>query len=190
MQFDHNIYLGSQSPRRNDLLKNIIPDFEPVKIEVDENYPSNMSPKDVPGFLSQKKSNACTNLPTQSFILITADTVVIKDDVILEKPLTHNDAAQMIRQLSNDQHLVLTGVTIRSHEKTTTFTSKTKVWFNSLEEDEIQYYINNFKPFDKAGAYGIQEWIGMIGVSHIDGSYYNVVGLPIDRLYRELKKFQ
>ena len=186
----YNIVLASKSPRRQELLKGIGVDFTILTKEVDESYPSRLPAIDVAPFLSLKKAKAFEDaeLP-ENYMVITADTIVIVENEILGKPKDRDDAVRMIRLLSGKAHKVVTGVTVHTKEKTKTFSVTSKVAFESLDNHEISYYIDNFKPYDKAGAYGVQEWIGYIGVSNVEGSYYNVMGLPTQRLYKVLKEF-
>ena len=186
----YNIVLASKSPRRQELLKGIGVDFTILTKEVDESFPSRLPLIDVAPFLSLKKAKAFedTELP-DNYMVITADTVVIVENEILGKPKDHNDAVRMMNLLSGRVHKVVTGVTVHTKTKTKTFSVISKVTFESLDNQEIDYYIDNFKPYDKAGAYGVQEWIGYIGVSNVEGSYYNVMGLPTHKLYKVLKEF-
>lgn len=165
-------------------------DFAVQTKETPENYPSTLPLDEVPQYLSLQKSLAFTDdeLPA-GYLLITADTVVICEGEILGKPTSAADAERMLRQLSGRKHHVVTGVTVRSVEKTESFAATSQVTFATLEKDEIDYYITHCKPFDKAGAYGIQEWIGYVGISGLEGSFYNVMGLPTRRLYQVLKGF-
>lgn len=184
----YKIILGSASPRRRELLASLDVEFsvEPVK-GVDETAPTDMPAMEIPEFLSRKKASAYPLSDNQ--MLITADTLVISDNKPLGKPVDAEDARHILRSISGKTHQVVTGVCISTTDKTVSFSAVTDVTFSALTDDEIDYYIKNYKPFDKAGAYGIQEWIGAIAVSNINGSYYNVMGLPLHRLYVELKKF-
>lgn len=186
----YNIVLASKSPRRQELLKGIGVDFSILTKEVDESFPSKLPLIDVAPFLSLKKAKAFEDaeLP-ENYMVITADTVVIVENEILGKPKDRDDAVRMINLLSGKVHKVVTGVTVHTKEKTKTFSVTSKVTFESLDIQEVNYYIDNYKPYDKAGAYGVQEWIGYIGVSNVEGSYYNVMGLPTQRLYKVLKEF-
>ena len=186
----YNIVLASKSPRRQELMKGIGLGFSVITKDVDESYPSNMSVYDVAPFLSLKKAKAFNDeeLP-ENYMVITADTVVIVDDMILGKPKDEADARGMLGRISGKKHSVITGVTIRTNDKVKTFSVVSKVSFETLDQEEIDYYVNNFRPYDKAGAYGIQEWIGYIGVNHVEGSYFNVMGLPTQKLYKMLKAF-
>ncbi|MBR5216518.1 MAG: septum formation protein Maf [Bacteroidales bacterium] len=186
----YNIVLASKSPRRQELMKGIGLEFSVITKDVDESYPSNMSVYDVAPFLSLKKAKAFNDdeLP-ENYMVITADTVVIVDDMIFGKPKDEADARVMLGRISGKKHSVITGVTIRTSDKVKTFSVVSKVSFETLDQEEIDYYVNNFRPYDKAGAYGIQEWIGYIGVNHVEGSYFNVMGLPTQKLYKMLKTF-
>lgn len=186
----YNIILASKSPRRQELLKGLGINFSILTKEVDESYSKNISVFDVAPFLSLKKAKAFdeSELP-ENYLIITADTVVIVDDTILGKPKTVEDATNMLRLLSGKKHSVVTGVTIHTKDKTKTFSVTSKVSFEVLDEEEIEFYVNEYKPFDKAGSYGIQEWIGYIGVNAVEGSYFNVMGLPTQKLYQMLKRF-
>ena len=186
----YNVILASKSPRRQELLRGMGVDFKVLTKETPETYGSTMPTDEVPEFLSLQKSMAFSvdELPAD-FLLITSDTVVIVDDEILGKPKDRNDAFRMLELLSGKTHHVVTGVTVRSAQKTNSFSVKSEVTFAELDEDEMTYYIDHCKPFDKAGAYGIQEWIGYVGISGLNGSFYNVMGLPTHRLYQVLKSF-
>ena len=187
---NYKILLASASPRRRELLSQIYPDFEIApSIEVDEVYPSSMPAVDVAPHLSQLKANAYKSLITDNQLIITADTVVINNNVVLGKPSSKSDAIEMLKVLSGKSHNVITGVTITTASRQTTFSVNTEVEFSTLELKEISWYVDKYMPFDKAGAYGIQEWIGCIGVKKINGSFYNVMGLPLHKLYNELKSF-
>lgn len=184
------IILASQSPRRQELLKGIGLDFEVIiKDKLDEDFDPEMPISRVPEFLAEKKARAYVDLLDSFTILITADTIVSTDSEILNKPADEVEARYMLNLLSGKKHHVITGVCIKSMEKEICFSEESAVYFDLLECDEIEYYIRNYRPFDKAGAYGIQEWIGYIGINRIEGSYFNVMGLPIQLVYKELKKF-
>ena len=190
-QFDskYNILLASASFRRRELLTQLGVQYSLVKPSQEEEVvPTDICVEEVSEYLAVQKSNAYKELKDND-LLITADTTVIVDDKILGKPKDYSDAFQMLRLLSGKTHLVVTGVCLRSVDKVVSFSVKTEVTFSKLDDEEIRFYIENYKPFDKAGAYGIQEWIGKVAVEGINGSFYNVVGLPVQRLYRELKKF-
>ncbi len=186
----YNVVLASKSPRRQELLRGMGVDFKVLTKETPETYDSTMPADEVPEFLSLQKSMAFSvdELPAD-FLLITSDTVVIVGDEILGKPKDRNDAFRMLELLSGKTHQVVTGVTVRSAQREVSFAVKSEVTFADLDEDEKAYYIDYCKPFDKAGAYGIQEWIGYVGISGLQGSFYNVMGLPTHRLYQVLKAF-
>ncbi len=185
----YNILLASASYRRRELLTQLGVKYSLVKpSQEEERVPSDVCAEDVSEYLACQKSEAYKDLKDND-LLITADTTVIVDDKILGKPHDYSEACQMLKLLSGCTHLVVTGVCLRSVEKMVSFSVTTEVTFSSLDDDEIRFYVENFKPYDKAGAYGIQEWIGKIAVENINGSFYNVMGLPVQRLYRELKKF-
>ncbi len=186
---DYNFILASQSPRRQQLLNSLGIKFT-VKIkEVKEHYPQGLKKEEVPVFLAELKSEPFLNELSERDLLITADTVVCLGTEILGKPVNHYEARQMLQKLSGNEHQVITGVCLTSHSKKYSFYSVTNVEFKKLTLAEIEHYITAFSPFDKAGAYGIQEWIGTIGITHIEGSFYNVMGLPIQQLYEEIQKF-
>ncbi|MDE6791615.1 MAG: Maf family nucleotide pyrophosphatase [Muribaculaceae bacterium] len=184
---DYKIFLASKSPRRRELLQLLRVPFTVLTIGgIDESFPDDIPLEEVPQFVSDKKADIyCTHLKDKE-IVITADTMVIADDRIMGKPNDAHEAADMLKTLSGKTHRVVTGVTIASRGFKKSFSSITYVTFGSLTDEEIQYYINNYLPFDKAGAYGIQEWIGAVAVSEIRGSYYNVMGLPVHHLFKEL----
>ena len=186
----YHIILASKSPRRQELLRGMGVDFEILTKETPENYPTDLPLDEVPKYLSLQKSLAFNDneLPPD-YLLITSDTVVICEGEILGKPKDREDAERMLRMLSGKTHHVVTGVTVRSAEKTESFAVRSNVAFAELEQDEIDYYIEHCKPYDKAGAYGIQEWIGYVGISGLEGSFYNVMGLPTRKLYQCLKLF-
>ncbi len=179
------IILASKSPRRQTLLKELNVEFEIRLKEVDEIYPENLRGGEVPVFLSKLKGEAFKNELKDDEVLVTADTIVWLNDSILGKPLDRNDAIAILKALSGSMHRVITGVTIQQKDSAYTFSETTEVYFKKLSEGEITYYIDTFKPFDKAGAYGIQEWIGYVGVERINGCFYNVMGLPLFRLHEE-----
>ena len=185
------LYLASNSPRRRELLAGLDIEFE-VKVlpGIDESYPATLPAADVPQFLAQKKAQGHRSiLSDDTSIVITADTVVICDGSVLGKPRDAHEARQMLRMLSGKTHEVITGVCLMSTTKQKAFSVSTTVEFAPLSDDEIDYYIERYRPYDKAGSYGIQEWIGYVGVRGISGSFYNVMGLPIQRLYEERKNF-
>ncbi|HUX55222.1 MAG TPA: Maf family nucleotide pyrophosphatase [Williamwhitmania sp.] len=186
----YRVFLGSASPRRQLLLKELGVNFEILTTAtVDETYPANIPLASVPAYLAALKANAYAPSLVLGDILITADTVVICEDTLLGKPENLAQAAEMLRFLSGKRHEVITGVTLSTPEKISTFSVSTYVYFRELTVDEIAFYLDHFRPLDKAGAYGIQEWIGYIGIEKIEGSYFNVMGLPVQRLYIELENF-
>ena len=186
----YKIILGSNSPRRKELLSGIDVEYEVRTLpDIEEQFPKNMNPTKVPEYLAQKKAAAYSHKMNDEILLITADTVVILDDVIYGKPADKQEAQQMLRKLSGKTHVVITGVCLTTSRKQTTFSDTSFVTFAPLSNEEIDYYLNNYLPLDKAGAYGVQEWIGYVAVDKIEGSYYNVMGLPISKVYRELKNF-
>lgn len=186
---DTNIILASQSPRRKELLAGLGLQFSTISLDIDETFDRNEFKKEqITEYLSAKKAKAYTAIQANDLI-ITSDTTVWVDDESLEKAENREEAYEMIRKLSGKTHSVYTSVTIRSTEKEVTFSDETQVTFANLTDEEIYFYIDNYKPFDKAGAYGVQEWIGYIGVDNMNGSYFNVMGLPTHKLYKELIKF-
>ena len=186
----YQIILASKSPRRQELLRGMGVDFKILTKETPEDYPADLPLDEVPKYLSLQKSLAFTDeeLPAD-YLLITSDTVVICEGEILGKPKDREDATRMLQMLSGKTHHVVTGVTVRSAEKMESFSVRSNVTFAQLDAEEIDYYIEHCKPFDKAGAYGIQEWIGYVGISGLEGSFYNVMGLPTRKLYQCLKSF-
>ena len=186
----YNIILASASPRRRQLLEQLGIDFTVKVIDgLDESYPAGLAWQEIPEYLSRKKAEGHSSLLTPSTMIITADTLVMLDGKPLGKPADAAEARLMLRNLSGRSHFVITGVTILTMEKSTSFSTTTEVFFDSLTDDEIDFYITRFKPLDKAGAYGIQEWIGAAGIRRIEGSYYNVMGLPLHSLYTALGAF-
>ena len=182
-----NIVLGSNSPRRSELLKLMGFDFTTRKIHVNEEYPKSLKPVDVALYLSNKKANAQTIYKNE--ILICADTIVYQKNRIFGKPNSKKEAKKMLTEISNNKHSVVTGVTIKSVNKKISFYERSIVYFKELSQQEIQFYIDTFNPLDKAGSYGIQEWIGIIGVKKISGSFYNVMGLPTLKVYERILEF-
>ena len=160
-----------------------------AKFECDENYPATLPAAEVASYLSALKSDAYPETLSDNEILITADTTVVVGEAVLGKPTDREEACQMLRSMSGRSHKVYTGVTLRSREKKRTFAVETLVYFREMSEEEIAYYVDNYRPFDKAGAYGIQEWIGYVAIERIEGSFFNVMGLPVQRLYTELMDF-
>ena len=185
----YHYILASQSPRRQQLLRSLGIDFEVRTKEVDETYPEGLSIEEIPVFLARKKAAPFNNNLQENELLITADTIVSYKDKVLGKPQDTKEARQMLLMLSDNEHQVISGVCLTSIKKQIAFYAISSVRFKQLTESEIEYYITHFKPFDKAGGYGIQEWIGTIGITHIEGSFYNVMGLPVQKLYEEIQKF-
>lgn len=186
----YNIVLASNSPRRQELLHELGIDFEIRIRPVDESYPEHLTMHDVALYLCEKKAMAFSESELgKNELLITADTIVCFEDEILNKPLDRQHAIEMLQKLSGKKHAVITGVCLKSVEKIHSFFDSTDVYFRKLSTEEIEFYVDRFKPFDKAGAYGIQEWIGCAAIEKIEGSYFNVVGLPTARLYEELLRF-
>jgi len=187
---DFHIILASGSPRRKELLASLGLKFDlHTATETDESYPRDLKDRQIAAYLARKKSDAYPSELGSHEILITADTIVVMDGKVMGKPDSLENARTTLRALSGHSHYVYTGICLRTVHKTRVFVSRTEVVFGNISEDEIDYYIRHYKPYDKAGAYGIQEWIGYVGVKEIRGSYFNVMGLPIQRLYRELEKF-
>lgn len=184
-----NIILGSQSPRRKQLLEQLGYSFSQIAKETDERFHEEMDITDVAEFLSRKKAKAYENDLTSGQLLITSDTTVCIGEKILNKPKNEAQAKEMLMMLSGKKHQVISGVCLSSTEKTVSFSVSTTVSMKELSPEEINYYIEKFQPFDKAGAYGIQEWIGLIGVEKIEGSFYNVMGLPVKALYEAIEAF-
>lgn len=183
------IVLASNSPRRRELLAGLGFPFEVRVLEgIDESYPHDLPVSEVALYIAGKKAEAYRQAITDDELIITADTVVIVGDEILGKPVDEADAVRMLRELSGRTHQVTTGVCLLSSDQESRFAVTTDVTFKTLTDEEIQYYVSHYKPFDKAGAYGIQEWIGYIGVTGLHGSYYNVMGLPVQRIYSELQR--
>ena len=184
------VVLASNSPRRKELLAGLGMPFEVRVMDgIDESYPEDLPVSEVALYIAGKKADAYREKMADDELIITADTVVIVDDEILGKPHDKADAIRMLKLISGRTHQVTTGVCLLSKKQESRFSVTTDVTFKALSDEEINYYIDTYKPFDKAGAYGIQEWIGYIGVTGLNGSYYNVMGLPVQRIYTELKKF-
>lgn len=180
-----DIILFSKSPRRQELLKLMKINFKVMTKDVDESYPENLSPREVAEYIATKKAKAFDS-QINNEILITADTIVAVDDEILGKPVDAVDAFRMLKLLSGRAHDVHTGVAFLHQHNVISFVDTTKVYFRELTDDEINFYIDNFQPYDKAGAYGIQEWIGITAVSRLEGSYTNVMGLPTEKVYQQI----
>lgn len=190
LQLKYKIILASASPRRQQLLSDLDIPFTVLVIkDIDESYPQDLPAIEVAAYLSQKKAASYHPTLNEQHLVITADTVVINQSEVLGKPANQEEASTMLKALSGKSHQVVTGVTLTSKTKSHTFSAITEVKFSQLDDEEIKYYIDTYKPYDKAGAYGIQEWIGSVGVEHIQGSYFNVMGLPVHQLYQALKSF-
>lgn len=185
----YKVILASNSPRRKELLAGLGVDYEVRTLpDVDESYPETLQGADIPLYIAKEKADAYVAMMQPGELMITADTIVWLDGKVLGKPRDREDALQMLRTMSGRTHEVFTGVCITITDWQRSFTAQTEVRFATLSEEEIAYYVDNFQPMDKAGAYGVQEWIGFIGVENISGSYYNIMGLPVQKLYRELLK--
>ena len=184
-----NIILASQSPRRKQLLEELGYTFTQKSKNTDESFPNDLPKEEIASYLSRKKAAAFTNEIKDCDLLIASDTVVLLENHILEKPTNEDDAFRMINELSGKTHQVITGVCLKSIHQEVSFSVTTKVVFKELKDDEIWFYIEKYKPFDKAGAYGIQEWIGQIGVEKIEGSFYNVMGFPSKEVYEAIEAF-
>ncbi|SCD22071.1 Maf-like protein BF3120 [Proteiniphilum saccharofermentans] len=186
----YHLILASNSPRRKELLSGIDVEYEVLTLpDIDESYPDDIPHEEIPEYLAKKKASAYISMMQDDTLLITADTVVLLHGRILGKPLNKRDAKRMLKKLSGETHRVVTGVSLTSKQKQVCFSDTAHVTFGQLTDDEIDYYVEKYNPSDKAGAYGVQEWIGYVGVERIEGSYFNVMGLPIFKVYRELRRF-
>ena len=188
-KFFFNIILGSSSPRRNELLKSLGFDFVINPSNADEDYPLNLKGHEIPVFLAKKKASSFNGVLTETDLLITADTIVWCEGEIFNKPINFEEGKLMLQTLSGKMHEVFTAVCLKSANKQIIFYDATKVYFKKFTNEEIEYYLKKYKPYDKAGSYGVQEWIGYIGIEKIEGSFYNVMGLPVKKLHEELMKF-
>jgi septum formation protein len=186
---DYNYLLASKSPRRQQLLKSLGIGFQTVIKDVEENYPDDLPKEEIPVYLARLKAEPFLQELQPNDLLITADTIVWLNGRVMGKPCDASEAEQMLKELSGNEHQVISGVRLTSSEKSSEFYSISNVRFKTLTDAEIEHYIAEFNPFDKAGAYGIQEWIGLIGITHIEGSFYNVMGLPVQQLYQEIMRF-
>ena len=182
------VILASKSPRRQELLKQLGVEFEIQVLNIDEAYPPEISPFDVPEYLARLKGDPYNGKVAKNTVVITSDTVVIYQNRILGKPNDKTDALSMIQELSGKEHYVVTGVCLQFYNRKISFSNSSKVTFDKITEDEARFYVNKFEPLDKAGAYGIQEWIGQAKIQKIDGCYYNIMGLPLNKLYNALSK--
>ena len=185
----YNIVLVSQSPRRRELLKGLELEFECTSVDTDESYPASLKDGEIPMYIAEQKADAYLPQMEDNTLAITADTVVLINGSVLGKPKSRQEAVDMLHTLSGNAHQVITGVCIFTKGKRKTFSVLTDVQFTTLTDAEIEHYIDTYKPFDKAGSYGVQEWIGYVGIEKITGSYFNVMGLPVQRLYKELNQF-
>lgn len=183
------LILASQSPRRSQLLREAGFEFSVQSFDTDESFPSEMPPEEVAPWLARRKAQAAAHLIQDREIVLAADSVVILDEAIYNKPADYDEAFRMIRALSGRQHTVVTGVCLLAKEKEKNFAGVTKVWFSELTDEEIDYYIRMWKPFDKAGSYGAQDWIGHCKITRIEGTFQNVMGLPVDLVYAALQEF-
>ncbi|MBL7971497.1 MAG: septum formation protein Maf [Prolixibacteraceae bacterium] len=185
----YEIILASKSPRRQQLLSDLGIKFRVQSMDIPEVFPEGLTMTEVPVYLAELKASAFLPHLQPGQLVITADTIVWLDGKVLNKPADYADGFRMLKDLSGKKHQVLTGVCLLSAEKKISFYALTDVWFKQLSDDEIRYYLETYRPYDKAGAYGIQEWIGYIGIYHIEGSFFNVMGLPVQNLYEHLKAF-
>jgi septum formation protein len=186
---EYKIILASRSPRRQQLMRELGLIFDVVIREYDEIYPDGLNGEQIAKHIAFEKAASFKEELASNEIVIAADTIVWCDGQVLGKPVNREDAANILKKISGNTHEVITGVSIRSKVKESTFSESTKVTFDTISEEEIYYYIDKYQPYDKAGGYGIQEWIGIAACSRIEGSYFNVVGLPVQRLYKELQRF-
>jgi len=187
---NYRIILASNSPRRQELLKGLELNFEVITIPgLEESYPETLIGEEIPLFLARKKGEAYTSYLTDNTMIITADTIVWLENNVLGKPESKEDAIRMLQMMSGKTHQVFTGVCVKTAKKEVAFCVSSDVRFAQLTNEEIEFYVDKYKPYDKAGSYGVQEWIGYIGVEYISGSFYNIMGLPVQRLYTELKGF-
>lgn len=186
----YEIVLGSKSPRRQELLKGILDDFSILVREIDEHFPDTLKKEEIPVYLSQEKAKAFEDdLKERNLLVITCDTIVWINDHALNKPADKQEAIKMLKELSGKMHEVFTGVTLKTTGKSVSFFEQTKVYFKNLTDEEIEYYIEKYQPYDKAGSYGVQEWMGFAGMQRIEGCFFNVMGLPLSKLYSELQSF-
>ena len=185
----YKIILASGSPRRQQFFKDLDLDFEIRLKDIEEIYPDDLQGVEITNYLAQLKANAFDGEIAANEILVTSDTIVWLNNKALGKPKNYDDAFAILKSLSNETHEVITSVCFKTIDKTETIFDVTKVTFNRISDEAIRYYLDNYKPFDKAGAYGIQEWVGLVGITRIDGSYTNVVGLPTEKVYQYLSKY-
>ncbi len=187
--FPYQLILGSNSPRRQELLKSLGFTFAIKPINADESFSDKLKAEEIPLYLAEKKANAYPEALKENEVLITSDTIVWCEGKVLNKPTDFNEGKEMLTSLSGKMHEVFTAVCLKSANKQSLFFDVSKVYFKKLMVEEIEYYLHNFNPYDKAGGYGVQDWIGYIGIEKIEGSFYNVMGLPVKKLYEELIKF-
>lgn len=188
-EFPYKLILGSASPRRQELLKSLGFEFLNKPINANEDFPADLKAQEIPIYLAEKKADAYPEELKENEILITADTIVWCEGKVLNKPVNFVEGKKMLESLSGRMHEVFTAVCLKGANKQTTFYDASKVYFKKLRSDEIEYYLTNYSPYDKAGGYGVQDWIGYIGIDKIEGSFYTVMGLPVKELYEELMKF-
>ncbi len=188
-EYPYRIILGSASPRRQELLKSLGFEFMNKPINADESFPADLKAQEIPIYLAEKKADAYPDELKEDELLITSDTIVWCDGKVLNKPVNFVEGKKMLETLSGKMHEVYTAVCLKSANKQTTFFDVSKVYFKKLKTEEIEYYLTNYSPYDKAGGYGVQDWIGYIGIDKVDGSFYTVMGLPVKELYEELIKF-
>lgn len=188
-EFPYKLILGSASPRRQELLKSLGFEFTTKPINANEDFSPELKAQEIPIYLAEKKANAYPEHLKENEILITSDTIVWCDGKVLNKPTDFAEGKIMLESLSGKMHEVFTAVCLKSKNKQITFYDRSKVYFKKLKTEEIEYYLHNYSPYDKAGGYGVQDWIGYIGIDKIEGSFYNVMGLPVKRLYEELINF-
>lgn len=188
---NYKIVLGSNSPRRRELLSGLDISYEVRPMpDIDESYPSDLWKEEIPVFIARQKADAYRSMMDDDTLLITADTIVWIDGTVLGKPVDEQDARRMLRTLSGQMHEVITGVCLTTRRRQCAFHALSEVKFADLDDDEIDYYLEKYRPYDKAGSYGVQEWIGYIGVEHLNGSFYNVMGLPVRMLYKQMKDWK
>lgn len=183
------LYLASKSPRRQELLRSVGIEFELIDIDVEETYPEDLTVEDIPEFLARKKAEAAIPLLKDHGLVLAADSIVILHNTVFGKPVNRDEARKMLSLLSGNHHLVITGVFIGNDKKGVSFSDFTSVWIDHMSADEIDFYLDQYAPLDKAGSYGIQDWLGWTKVSRIEGSFANVMGLPVHRVYDVLKKW-
>ncbi len=189
IEFPYKLVLGSASPRRQELLKSLGFEFTTKPINANEDFSPELKAQQIPIYLAEKKANAYPEQLKENELLITSDTIVWCEGKVLNKPANFEEGKKMLELLSGKMHEVFTAVCLKSKNKQITFYDASKVYFKKLKTEEIEYYLNNYSPYDKAGGYGVQDWIGYIGIDKIEGSFYNVMGLPVKGLYEELMKF-